>query len=189
MPGPEPTPDTAVVTGVQVWAEYTKDRFDFNADRVNELRNRARQLAAAIGVVIGLEMTLLPRFVLDVKPPFNRWLFSVSLLTLFSALACQIVLLMRLFERGYGWDKISGGPERPNDPVLQKALWKETEEGARKTLAIYYADASDPLYELTEGLTREVRELARDFGRSLALLFVSAVGLALLVALPKLGVS
>ena len=84
-PGPSPTG-----SGVEVWADYAKDRFDFWADRVNELRNRARQLGAAVGVVIGLELTLLARFALEAIPTRGRWLFLSCLAALFVAFGLQL---------------------------------------------------------------------------------------------------
>ena len=138
--------------GVIVWADYTKDRSDFFAERVNELRNRGRQLAAAVGVVIGLEITLLGRLVLDVDPPFNVWLFASSLVVLFIALGYQLSLLSRLFEAGYSWEKITGGPESPTNEKLKETLWKSEEEEAKKALAFYYADTADQFYRMSEKL-------------------------------------
>jgi hypothetical protein len=47
-----------VATNVEVWADYAKDRFESAAKRVDEFRNWARQLGAAIAVVVGLELSL-----------------------------------------------------------------------------------------------------------------------------------
>jgi hypothetical protein len=47
-----------VATNIEVWADYAKDRFESAAKRVDEFRNWARQLSAAVAVVIGLELTL-----------------------------------------------------------------------------------------------------------------------------------
>ncbi|TMB54962.1 MAG: hypothetical protein E6J60_07645, partial [Deltaproteobacteria bacterium] len=55
-----PEPNLAML---KVWAEYAKERF--KAADTAEYRSWARQLVAAIGVVIGLEVTLLVRLALD----------------------------------------------------------------------------------------------------------------------------
>jgi hypothetical protein len=166
-------------SGVEAWADYAKDRFDFWADRVNEIRNRARQLAAALGVVIGLELTLLGRFALESTPTHGRCLFLACLAILFVAFGLQLLLLPRLLKIGYGSDKILGGPESPADKALKADLWNKDEKQAKNTLGLYYADTADDLFNLSERLTNEMRADLRWFLITLGLLFLGCLALVL----------
>jgi hypothetical protein len=61
-----------VASNIEVWADYSKDRFESSAKRVDEFRNWARQLSAAVAVVIGLELTLVASEDRGVKIGVNR---------------------------------------------------------------------------------------------------------------------
>ena len=162
-----------------MWADYAKDRFDFWADRVNELRNRARQLGAAVGVVIGLELTLLARFALEAIPTRGRWLFLSCLAALFVAFGLQLLLLPRSLKIGYDSDKIRGGPESPSDKVFRADLWSKDEKQAKNTLGLYYADTADDLFKLSEQLTKQLRANLTGFVITLWILFLGCLGLVL----------
>ena len=81
-----PEPNLAML---KVWAEYAKERFKAADTLIGEYRNWARQLVAAIGVVIGLEVTLLVRLALDGGSPLHASWRVLCLVVFFGMLGLQ----------------------------------------------------------------------------------------------------
>ena len=81
-----PEPNLAML---KVWAEYAKERFKAADTLIGEYRSWARQLVAAIGVVIGLEVTLLVRLALDGGSPLHASWRVLCLVVFFGMLGLQ----------------------------------------------------------------------------------------------------
>jgi len=166
-------------TRTEIWAKYAKDRFESTSKRVDEFRNWARQLGAAIAVVIGFELTLLGR-ALDLKSPTNRWLRDACLLLFLVAAAFQARLLFRMLRTGYVGRKAMA----PESPVT---LWYHLEKENKSPdetdwiIGAYYANAHDRYHALSEELGNDVGRATRSFARSIAL-FLIGVALFVLAA-------
>src|SRR3989454_1926767 len=93
-----PEPNLAML---KVWAEYAKERFKAADTLIGEYRSWARQLVAAIGVVIGLEVTLLVRLALDGGSPLQASWRVLCLVVFFGMLGLQFLTLHRLPVVGY----------------------------------------------------------------------------------------
>src|ERR1700704_4202279 len=68
LPG-QGEPDGAV----SVWGEYSKDRYIWTENRIQEFRNWSRQLGAAISVLIGLEVTVIVKVLFDLEEELLGW--------------------------------------------------------------------------------------------------------------------
>jgi hypothetical protein len=166
-----------VATKIEVWANYAKDRFESASKRVDEFRNWARQLGAAIAVVIGLELTLVGR-ALDLQK-FDRGLRDGCLIAFLSALAIQTGLLFKLLRTGYVGQKVLG-PESP--VVLARYVLTQDDDETQRMIGAYYAKAHDRFHTLSEDLGRSVGITTRIFAWSIVLLLA---GVALLVAVAR----
>src|SRR6266566_9946137 len=80
---------------------------------IGEYRSWARQLVAAIGVVIGLEVTLLVRLALDGGSPLHASWRVLCLVVFFGMLGLQFWTLHRLLVVGYKSQPVVG-PESPS---------------------------------------------------------------------------
>src|SRR2546426_12842084 len=98
---------------LKVWAEYAKERFKAADTLIGEYRSWARQLVAAIGVVIGLEVTLLLRLALDGGSPLHASWRVLCLVVFFGMLGLQFWTLHRLLVVGYKSQPVVG-PESPS---------------------------------------------------------------------------
>jgi hypothetical protein len=168
-------------TSIEIWAGYAKDRFESASKRVDEFRNWARQLGAAIGVVIGLELTLLGRM-FDLRFPIDRGLRDRCLLALLGALAIQSGLLFKLLRTGYVHRTIVG-PESP--VVLSRHVLAENDQETQRMIGAYYAKAHEQFHTLSETLGRSVGVATRIFAWSIVL-FLAGVGLLVAVAARRL---
>jgi hypothetical protein len=176
MAASAPPPSTTPRKTVQLWGSYAKDRFDSVSTRVDEFRNWARQLAAAMAVVIGIELTLTGK-VLDLKVPFDVTLRNSSLLAFFSAVVLQAILLLWTLHTGYvGQGAL--GPESPS--VLAGFILGKPPEETQQIIAAYYANAYDHFFTLSEGLAQRVGRATRLFAWSIVL---PLVGFGLFVVL------
>jgi hypothetical protein len=138
---------------VRAWTEYAKDRFAAAEARIAEYRSWARQLIAAIGVVIGLEVTIVARLALDAKLPLASALRVCSLTLLLVPLAVQFFALRRLLHVGYRGEHLLG-PEAPTK--LADYLAEKDEAEAQRVIGAYYAKAFDHFHALAERLGKEV---------------------------------
>lgn len=175
MSAAAPPPVTPPET-VKLWGDYAKDRFDSVSDRVDEFRNRARQLAAAIAVVVGLDLTLTGK-VLDLKPPFSAILRNGSLLAFFGAVLVQVVLLFWVLHVGYVGRQLLG-PESPS--ILANHILGKSPEETQQIIAAYHAKAYDNFFPLSEALSQKVARATRLFAWSIVL---PLAGFALFVVL------
>lgn len=152
------------------FAAYAKDRFDAEDRRIVELRNWARQLAAAVSVVIGLETNLVAQlWRLLVEQRTHVWLFG-GVALLFATMAYQLVLLVRTIRKGYVASPLVG-PERPI--VLVDHLIDCNFNKTRKTIAFYYANAHEGLVSENERIAAATGDLAKGFAGSLFLLLLA----------------
>jgi len=159
---------TAEPLAVAVWAQYAKERYDASERRIAEFRGWARQLVAAIAVVVGLEAALLSQLgkVGEVHPlPL-----AACLLVLLLGAVWQIVLLGRAVRSGYIGHGLLG-PERP----VALADYVTTELETRRITGAYYAKAAEDSHELAETVVGEISALARGFVATLWLLFAAMV--------------
>jgi hypothetical protein len=164
--GPEPRAAASDAQGVAVWAQYSKERYDAAERRVADFRGWARQLAAAIAVVVGLEGTL--RGQLGKSAEGSPLWLTACLVVLLCAVVCQIVLLGKAVKNGYvGRRQL--GPERP--AVVADHVTTDLE--TRRITGAYYAMGADNLHELAEGLAGEVAGVARSFAATLWLVFAA----------------
>jgi hypothetical protein len=138
---------------IRAWANYAKTRFASADARIAEYRSWARQLIAAIGVVIGLEVTIVARLALDTKLPLVTELRAVSLALLLVPLAVQFTILRRLLQVGYRGEQLLG-PEAPTK--LANYLAEKDEAEAQRVIGAYYAKAFDHFHALAEHLGKQV---------------------------------
>lgn len=172
-----PSMGTAPVTGeslnakgVEIWAQYAKERFDAGEKRLTDFRNWARQLAAAAGVVVGLEAALLGQVVK--LADISGLAQGVCLILLLGTVAVQIVILGRAVAAGYVGKELLLA-ESP--VVLAGHLDGKDEVWTRQTIGAYYAKSSDTVHAAAEAVAKEVGSLARAFRSSLWLLFAAMV--------------
>lgn len=173
--GTSPTEPPPLEPATQnLWAEYALARFASAEDRIKEFRNTARQLGAAVAVIIGLELTLIAK-ILDAKPGASDVWPVLALGALFSAVAIQTALLFQIFSLGYATRELMG-PEGPKQ--MRFLLAGKDERYAREVIARYYANACDGaekeggLYALAESLGKRLRGLSRSAAWSVTLLVV-----------------
>jgi hypothetical protein len=166
--GTEPQAAASDAQAVAVWAQYSKERYDAAERRIADFRGWARQLAAAIAVVVGLEAALLGQ--LSKVGESSPLALAVCLVVLLGAVARQIVLLGRAVRSGYvGRGQL--GPERP--VVVAEHVTTELE--TRRITGAYYAKGADNSHELAENLVGEVAGVARSFAATLWLVFAAMV--------------
>jgi hypothetical protein len=161
---PLPTDSQAIAA----WVQYSKDRYDAAEKRIADFRGWARQLAAAIAVVVGLEAALLGQLgkLGEVSPLGMAFCLSVLLL----GAALQVVLFGKAVKKGYVGQGLLG-PESPK--VIAGHV--STEAETRRMIGAYYAKAADESHGLAESVVKEVAGLAQAFTLTLWLLFVAMV--------------
>jgi hypothetical protein len=152
-----------------VWAEYAKERFKAADTRIGEYRSWARQLVAAIGVVIGLEVTLLVRLALDGGSPLHVFWRVLCLVVFFGMLGFQFWALHRLLVVGYKSQPVVG-PESPS--VLANYIAERDEAEAYRVTGAYYAKAYDRFHELSEQLGERVARATVTFQWTLVALLL-----------------
>lgn len=169
MSGEEQPADLKVI---EVWAGYAKERYDAHEKRLADLRNWARQLAAGMGVVVGLESALMAQ---ALKPgegiaPGRLWISC--LLFLLAVVAYQLVILARAVRLGYVGQELLAA-ESP--VVLARHVEGKDELWTRQTIGAYYAKGADNVHAVAEAVAKDVGVLARRFQLSLGLLFAVMV--------------
>lgn len=166
-------------TNIEVWAEYAKDQYNSAKKQVDRFRDWARQLNAAVAVVIGLELTLLGR-ILDLKPPFNQALYWLTLGIFLGAIIWKAVLLWWLFRIGYRGEKVIG-PESPY--VLADYVIGQTAEEVHRMVGAYYANAYEKtFYPLSERLGAKVSRATERLAWAIVPSFVGVVLMVFLSA-------
>jgi hypothetical protein len=180
---PVPAPDPAMV---KAWAEYAKDRFASADARIAEYRSWARQLIAVIGVVIGLEVTIVARLALDATPPLHVGVRTLSLALLLFPLGVQFFALRWLLHVGYRGEHLLG-PESPT--ILGDYLADKDQAEAHRVIGAYYAKAYDHFHGLAEKLGKDVAAATRRFQWTLlpVLLSVSLLAIGALSSPPRSG--
>ena len=161
-----PEPNLAML---KVWAEYAKERFKAADTLIGEYRSWARQLVAAIGVVIGLEVTLLVRLALDGGSPLHASWRVLCLVVFFGMLGLQFWTLHRLLVVGYKSQPVVG-PESPS--VLANYVAERDEAEAYRLTGAYYAKACDRFHELSELLGERVARATVTFQWTLVALLL-----------------
>lgn len=138
---------------VRTWAEFAKQRFASADARIVEYRGWARQLIAAIGVVIGLEVTIVARLALDRAVPLDIVIRSTSLILLLAPLVVQFFVLRWLLHIGYRGAHLLA-PESPT--VLADYLVEKDEAEAHRMIGAYYAKGYDHFHDLAEKLGKQI---------------------------------
>ena len=163
--------DAALPPGVVAWAQYAKDRHESAEKRLADFRGWARQLAAAVGVVVGLEAALIGQVVRIERG--SGLALGICLVLLLGTVAWQLVIMNRAVAAGYvGKDVV--GPENP--AVVYGHLEAKDDAETRRMIGAYYANASGTVHAAAEEVGREMRSVANRFRWSLWLLF-SAIAL------------
>lgn len=157
-----------MATNVEVWGDYAKDRFESAVKRVDEFRNWARQLSAAVAVVVGLELTLVGK-VLELPRRANATLLLVCVAMLLLAVVVQLLLLVWLLFIGYRSQTVRW-PESPL--TLAKYVADRDELETRRLLGAYYAKAYDQLHQLSISVGIRVGHATATFTGSMLLLFL-----------------
>lgn len=167
-----------MATNIDVWADYSKDRFDSAAKRVDEFRNWARQLGAAVAVVISLELALVAK-VLDLKPAVHSTLRVWCLAALLLAAAVQLGLLVWLLFTGYRSRDILW-PESP--VVLADYVIGQDEQETRRVIGAYYAKAYQRFHALSIQLGTRVGIATVIFTISMLFFFLAVVAWVVLAS-------
>lgn len=157
---------------VAVWAQYAKERHDAHEKRLSDLRGWARQLAAGMGVMVGVEAALLAQ-VLKLGESVDSWvLLGPALVFLLGVIAYQLVALSVAVRVGYVGRELLGA----ESPVtLADHLEGQDEVWARRTIGAYYAKGADNVHGVAEAVARDIAAVVRRFRVSLVLLFVVMV--------------
>jgi hypothetical protein len=155
---------------VEAWAQYAKERFDAGEKRLADFRSWARQLAAAVGVAIGLEAALIGQ-VLKLEEE-SRAEIGVCLIPFLATVAWQLVVMGRAVAAGYVGKQLLVA-ESP--VVVWGHLAGRDQASTRQMIGAYYANSSDTVHRAAEDVAIEVRRMARDFRWSLWLLFGAMV--------------
>jgi hypothetical protein len=124
-----------------------------------------------VGLVIGLELTLLAKILFDVKPTTDVLWWSCAIGLLITAIV-QLGVLFTLLPVGYG-SKTLPSPGSP------EAFWPKTtgdEHEFIKEIGIHYANSYKELHTLVTSVATDLSRRSRHFGISLG-------AFALLVAL------
>lgn len=165
-----------VPTGTTAWAAYAKERYDAAEKRLADFRNWARQLAAATGAVIGVEIAIGTQ-IFKAADQHNGWTSALAAIVWLAIVLSQVHLLRDAIRAGY----IGQGHQGPESASVVAAHVTD-EVHTRQLLGAYYAKGGDRLHAVAEGVVRDVSGLAHRFISSLNLLFVS-VALAAALAL------
>lgn len=171
-----PTVPSQSLGGIAAWATYAKERYDAGEKRLADFRNWARQLAAATGAVIGLEIAIGVQL-FKASERHSTWVTSLAAATWLLVVLAHVRLLRAAIKAGY-IGQHHQGPESAT--VVAEHLSDDAE--TRRLLGAYYAKGGDRIHVVAEAVVREVSQLARGFIRSLDMLFVNFV-LATLLAL------
>jgi hypothetical protein len=155
--------------GVGAWAAYAKERYDAGEKRLADFRNWARQLAAATGAVIGIEMAIGVQL-FKASEHHAAWVTSLAAATWLLVVFEHVRLLRAAIKAGYIGQEHQG-PESAT--VVADHL--SDDAGTRRLLGAYYARGGDRIHVVAEAVVRDVSQLARRFIRSLDMLFVSFV--------------
>jgi hypothetical protein len=147
-----------------------------------DYRSWARQLAAAIAVVVGLGMTLVARLALDEHSTLDPAWRTGCLVVFFGILAVQVWTLRGALLVGYQTEA-TVEPESASLIVDYVAAHDEAE--AHRVIGAHYANAYDRLRTLSERLGENVAGSMRVFQRTLAALLVGVVLLALGALWPR----
>jgi hypothetical protein len=160
-----------VASNIEVWADYSKDRFESAAKRVVEFRNWARQLGAAVAVVVSLELALVGK-VLELKPvvpsTLRVWCLAILLLTA----AVQLILLVWLLFIGYRSHDILW-PESP--VILADYILGQDEPETRRVIGAYYAKGYTRFHAISIRLGSRVGIATVIFTVSTLFFFVAVV--------------
>jgi hypothetical protein len=137
------------------------------------------KLVAAVGVVIGLEVTIVVRLALEERLPLAATWRGACLFVFVGVLAVQVWLLWRLLLIAYRGELVVG-PESPT--VLADYIAQRDEIEAHRVTGAYYAKAHDRFHEQSERLGADLAKATRWFQVTLLALFVG-VGLLTVGAL------
>jgi hypothetical protein len=158
---------------VAPFAEYAKERFLSIETQIKEFRNSSRQLASALTVVIGLELTVLFKVASD-YPHSAGWWHAIGVFLMIAAFIIQFVALILLIRDGFTTTPVLG-PEAPT--VLRRCLSDMPVDAASETFANYYANGYDQYFELQAHLGTRVRRSAYSLIISLLLFVIGIVGI------------
>lgn len=165
---PQPAPDSTSEPAdlddsvMELWAEYSKDRYLATEEQIKEYRTWGRQLGTAVGVLIGLEMAVIVRGVFDAPDKFTLW-HVIGLLLILLAAIVQVAMLSGIILTGYVGQPVEG----PASPLkLRRELPNLTKEkGAKKKandiIGRFYANAYLSHYNLNNELSKRLRNHAR----------------------------
>jgi len=166
---------------VVAWAQYAKDRHESAEKRLADFRGWARQLAAAVGVVVGLEAALIGQVVRIERG--SGLALGICLVLLLGTVAWQLVIMNRAVSAGYvGKDLV--GPASP--AVIAEHLQGKDDAETRRMIGSYYANASGTVHAAAEEVGREMRSVAKGFRWSLWLLFSAIAFTAVMAVLSQL---
>ena len=170
-------------------AEELRRRFDAAERRVDDFRNRARILSSVIGAILALELTAAGKLMEAASTlptiwllSYRCWIFFSALLLFSLTLAYQLNLLRCLLKIGFGTRAMHGLPD-----AQRIAATKLTAATFYSQLLKAYADAAKHWEEAAGTIGRSVRDLARDVGASMALVFLVVVHLLAIGILKTIG--
>jgi hypothetical protein len=138
----------------ELWLEYARGRFEDSKSRVSDRRSWARQLVTWIGVVIALELNLVPKLSERLYGPGAdpAWWTRVIVL-LGMIVSAQLVLLAVAASAGY-LTVNTIAPEKPSQ--LIKHLRDAPPPKAQEMIAAYFAKSYNHYDDLAEQLGRRL---------------------------------
>jgi hypothetical protein len=136
---------------VEVWLAYSQKRFDEVSKRIDDFRSWGRQLIAWIGVLIGLEVNILPKAGASLSLLRGSPAYWPLVVLIGALLLTQLILLTRSCLVGYRTTAILS-PEAPSALVPHVQDANRTE--AQRMMAAYFAKSYDSHYERAEKLSK-----------------------------------
>ncbi len=153
--------------------EYTKDRLSETGEQIKEFRTWARQLASAVVILFGLELTAVGKLWFDWVGQFDI-LCSIGSIAFVAALIVQLCALSIALLSGFSGDTLEGPP---SPRAVHDAISQTGSSNAIEVITNSYINAYPSLLELQERLARRLRRSSTILVLSLLLV---GIGVAVL---------
>lgn len=164
---------------VDIWLEYAQKRFDDASHRIEDYRSWGRQIVGWVGVIIGLEVSLLPRIrEISAKNPIP--LSYIVLSVVVATTIIQMIYLSRAASIGFHTTSLKS-PENPS--LLVEHLKNVDSIEAKRIIAAYFAKSYDSYHQAAEDISGQVSKITKGFTWTLWLFTSAAVGYTCLVFL------
>lgn len=170
-------PDSSLVA---LWVDYAKERYLATEAQNSEFRSWARQLGAAMSIIMGLELTVLNNLLFESKLKLSIW-HALAPCLLLLAVLIGFLMLFGSIRAGYAAEPLPG-PESPSRlrPILSD--WAKQSPNPEELFASYYANGQAEGHKLQQRLAAKLHCASKRLIASLMLFL-----LGILAAVADLG--